>query len=233
MVLSQIRLLILDLDYLVYDCGALKAMALRNSLVSLADAIPQDVRLPDAVDAEEGFREHGVRWPVMLDLGLDEESTARIYPSYLSHQERLVSAGAGSLYPGLTDLLSNLNRQGIAIAIGAEAERDYLMAVSDRHELDRFFEMAYCTEEFGMGRAEEMFEEIMTRAEVNRSETLVLGTRPDFFQSARVLGLSTLGCGWGLQRPESIREADLHVKNLAQAYAALEQADGLAAQDVS
>jgi phosphoglycolate phosphatase len=233
MVLRQIRLLILDLDYLVYDCAELKASALRNSLIPFADDIPQDVRLPDAVDAEEGFRDHGVRWPAMLELGLDEESMARVHASYLSHQERLVNAGAGNLYPGLTDLLSNLNRQGIVAAIGAEAERDYLLAVSDRHELDRFFEMVYCTEEFGMGRAEEMFEEIMSRSEVNRSETLVLGTRPDFFQSARALGLSTLGCGWGLRRPESIREADLHAPSLLQAGAAIARADELASQAFS
>jgi phosphoglycolate phosphatase-like HAD superfamily hydrolase len=233
MILRQIRLLILDLDYLVYDCAALKVRALRNSLVFLADAIPQDARLPDAVDAEEGFRDYGARWPSMLELGLDEESKSRLHSSYSCHEERLVMAGAGKIYQGLPELLSYYRQQGVAVAIGAEADRDYLLAVSDRHELDRFFDLVYCTEEFGMGRANEMIDEIMNRAEVNRSETLVLGTRPDFFQSARDLNLLTLGCGWGLQRPESIYQADLQAQALSQACSAIEQADDLAARALS
>ena len=43
----QIQLLIFDLDYLIFDCAALRAKALRNSLVSFADEIPHDMRIPD------------------------------------------------------------------------------------------------------------------------------------------------------------------------------------------
>ncbi len=230
-VLKHIRLLIFDLDYLVFDCVALKVQALRKSLISFADSIPHDVSLPDAMDAEEEFRNHGRHWTRELQLGLDDASMDEIQSAYRVHEERLVSAGAGRIYPGLEELLMKCRREGVSAAIGAEASRDYLMAVSDRHNLDLFFEMAYCTEEFGQGSADEMIDEIMSRAEVNRSETLVLGTRPDFFESAHNLDILALGCGWGLQRHEALSSADLQTLTVSQAYSAILRADSLAAQN--
>jgi phosphoglycolate phosphatase-like HAD superfamily hydrolase len=232
-VLRHIRLLILDLDYLIFDCAALKVKALRESLISFADAIPHDVRLPDAMDAEEEFRDHGRHWTQELQLGLDDASMIQLQSDYRIHEERLVSAGAGRIYPGLTGLLAQCRQNGVSAAIGAEASRDYLMVVSDRHDLDNLFEMVYCAEEFGKGSADEMIDEIMSRAEVNRSETLVLGTRPGFFESAHNLDILTIGCGWGLQCHDALGAADLQTPTISQVYPAIVKADGLAAQYLS
>ncbi len=231
--MRHIRLLIFDLDYLIFDCAALKVKALRETLIPFADAIPHDVRLPDAMDAEEEFRDHGRHWTQQLLLGLDATGMTQLQSDYRIHEERLVLAGAGRIYPGLVELLFQCRQNGISAAIGADASRDYLMAVSDRHDLDNLFEMVYCTEEFGKGSADEMIDEIMSRAEVNRSETLVLGTRPDFFQSAHNLDILTIGCGWGLQCHDALGAADLQTLTISQVYPAIVKADGLAAQDLS
>jgi phosphoglycolate phosphatase-like HAD superfamily hydrolase len=228
-VLRQIRLLILDLDYLVFDCSALKINALRKSLIRFAEMIPHDVRLPDVADAEEAFRTHGRHWTENLRLGLDESTMSRLQSAYRIQEERLVSAGAGRIYPGLPELLSHCRQNGAAAAIGAEASRDYLMAVSDRYDFDHFFEMVYCTEEFGSGSADEMFDEIINRSEVHRSETLLLGTRPEFLESGRGLDVLSIGCGWGLQSGTFLHEADLQSPALSQAYAAIVEADRMAA----
>ena len=53
--LNHLKLLVWDLDYLVFDCSELKVTALRQSLIALADSIPHSVRLPDAIDAEGGL----------------------------------------------------------------------------------------------------------------------------------------------------------------------------------
>ncbi len=228
--LRHIRLLILDLDYLIFDCTALKVRALRESLIPLADAIPHDVRLPDAMDVEEQFRDHGRHWTQELPLGLDDGGMTELQSDYRIHEERLVSAGAGRIYPGLTEILSQCRQNGVSAAIGAEASRDYLMAVSDRYGLDNLFEMVYCTEEFGKGDADEMMDDIMNRAEVNRSETLVLGTRPDYFESAHNLDILTIGCGWGLQRHEALNAAGLQALTVSQIGPAILKADALVAQ---
>jgi len=229
-VFRHIRLLILDLDYLVFDCALLKLQALRQGLIALADAIPQSVRLPDNVDAEEGFRDHGFRWIRHLEIGLNEEGLEHLQQAYGIHENRLLESGIGKIFHGIEEFIMNCRQLNLAVALGAEASRDYLLAVVDRHQLDNLFQIALCTEEFGVGNADEMVEEIMRQAEVNPSETLVLGTRPHFFQAAHNLDVLTIGCGWGLRRHNGLAEADLQSLTLAQLYPALQKADNLASQ---
>jgi len=229
-VLSNIRLLVLDLDYLVFDSAALKLRALRQSLISFADTIPQNVRLPDAMDAEEGYRDYGFRWTQYLEIGLGAERLAELQQAYRIHEERLIEAGVGQIYPGLKELLEHFRRENIDLALGAEARRDYLLAVSDRHELDSVFQTVLCTEEFGVGSIDEMLGELMRHHEVNRSETVVLGTRPAYFQAAHNLDLVTVGCGWGLHRHHRLGDADFQANTLSHLKSALQEADNLAAR---
>jgi phosphoglycolate phosphatase-like HAD superfamily hydrolase len=229
-VFQHIRLLIFDLDYVVFDCALLKVQALRQSLISLADAIPQSVRLPDAMDAEEGFRTHGFRWPRFLEIGLAEETLEHLQQAYRVYEDRLIESKAGRLFPEIEQLLINCKNQNIATALGAEASRDYLVAASDRLQLDNLFQIALCTEEFGAGDADEMFSEILYQAEVNPSETLALGSRPQFFQAARNYDLLTIGCGWGVRKQDGLAESDFVAPSLSDLANAVEKADRLASQ---
>ena len=225
--LNHLKLLVWDLDYLVFDCSEPKVTALRQSLIALADSIPHSVRLPDAIDAEGGYLDYGFRWPQFLEIGLDEERLGQFQRAYQIHQERCIQAGVGRVYPGVHEFLRDCRKSDIRLALGAEASRDYLLAVTDQHRLDLIFDIALCTEEFGVGSADEMFEEIMSQTEVYPSETLVLGTRPAFFQAAHNLDLLTVGCGWGLRQQRGLAEADLQAPTLSQLQAAIAKADHL------
>jgi phosphoglycolate phosphatase-like HAD superfamily hydrolase len=229
-VLQHIRLLIFDLDYLVFDCAPLKVQALRQSLISLADAIPQNVRLPDAEDAEEGFRDRGFRWTRHLEIGLGEDNLEHLRHVYDLNERRLIEAGAGKVFAGIHEFIAKCRGMDISAVLGAEASRDYLVSVAERHQLEALFDLSLCTEEFGAGGADEMIEEIMHHAEVNPSETVVLGTRPQFFQAAHNLDVLTIGCGWGIRQHQSLAEADLVSLTLSQLYSVIQKADDLASQ---
>jgi phosphoglycolate phosphatase-like HAD superfamily hydrolase len=229
-VLRHIRLLILDLDYLVFNCAFLKEQALRQSLIALADQIPASVQLPEAAEAEAGFREHGFRWIRHLEIGLDEHSLGDLQQAYTLHENRLVESGKGGLYPGIEEFIMNSHRAGIAIALGAEATRDYMISVIDRHQMDDLFQVTLCAEEFGMGDADEMIVEIMRQVEVNPSETLVLGTCPHTFRAAQGLDILAVGCGWGIQQPAGLSAADLQSLTFPDLSATIEKADNLALQ---
>lgn len=228
--LQHIRLLIFDLDYLVFDCALIKEQALRQSLISLADTIPQSVQLPDAMDIEEGFRSHGFRWTRFLEIGLKEETLEHLQLAYRIHEGRLIESRIGKIYPGLETFIVNCLQQKVVLALGAESSRDYLVAVNDQHRLDSLFQIALCTEEFGVGDADEMFGEIMHQAEANPSETLAIGTRPQFFQAAHNHDLLTIGCGWGIKRQDGLAEADLISPVFSDLAAMVQKADCLASQ---
>jgi len=227
---AHTRLLVFDLDYLVFDCSPVKIQALRQSLIAFAESIPQSVRLPDAIDAEEGYRDHGFRWTQFLEIGLDEERLSELQRVYSIQEERLLDSGAGRVFPGLTELLEQCRRHGLQLAIGADASRDYLMAVSDRHRLHDLFSLALCTEEFGVGSTDEMLAEIIHHHEVNPSETVVLATRAAMFQAAHRLDVVTIGCGWGIHRHDGLAEADFRSLTLSALEPALEEADDLSSR---
>lgn len=231
--LRHIRLLIFDLDYLIFDCSALKTRSLHESLIAFADEIPQDAPLPDGIDVEAGFREHGCRWIHFLQVGLDEAQLEHLHACYRTQEENFLDAGIGGIYPALREFLVLCRKNGIMTAIGAEAGRDYLLAVSDQLGLDDFFNLAFCSEEFGMGGTEEMIEEIIGRAEVNPSETVVLGTRSEFFRAARNLDVRSIGCEWGVSQVEELSEADLTAPSPAEIRAAIAKADDLASISLS
>lgn len=230
--LDHIQLLVFDLDYLIFDCALLKVRALRQSLISFAETIPQDIRLPDAMDAEEGYLLHGFRWTQFLEIGLEEERLAELQHVYRINEDLLLEAGAGQIYPGVLDLLVNLRRNNVALALGADASREYLLSVSDRQNLDDLFDIALCTQEFGVGGTDEMLEEIMRHCEVNRSETVVLGTRSSFFEAAHNLNAMAVGCGWGLHHHGGLGNADLQSLTLATLFPAIQKADQLSAQSI-
>lgn len=228
--LRQIKLVVFDLDYLVFDCRPVKAQALRQSLIALADVIPHHVRLPDAADIETAFLEHGCGWLKSIGAELDEKHLPDFERVYQIHEQRLIESGAGKTYAGIEALLDFCRREGVSAALGAEATRDYLMTVCDRQEFDRIFETILCTEEFGSGGAGEMLADILARQEVNPSEAVVLGTRPAFFDACHSLDLMTIGCAWGIQEQSILDASDFPAQAVEHVVTVLHRIDEIAAQ---
>jgi len=222
---SHIRLLIFDLDFLVLDAVLLKQKALRQSLLSFADSISPHVRLPVAMDVEAGYLEHGHRWIHSLDVGLNDGELEELDNVYRTRELRLLKSGGGGIFRGLAEAIAKYRTGGLLTALGADATREYLMNVSDSHNMEALFGIALCTAEFGRHGADEMIDEIMCMAEVYPSETLALGTRPAFFRAARSQDVLTVGCGWGLQRHEGLAEADMQSPGLAEMNDAILRAD--------
>ncbi len=229
--LRRIRLLVFDLDYLVFDCAALRERSLRKSLIPFAEQIPQDLRLPDAKDIEEGYQALGSRWVHYLDLGLGQEQLLVLEEAFRVHEANSVEGGGGHVFPGIREFIAVARKERLTIALGAESSREYLMSVCDRHNLDELFDMAFCAEEYGSGSTDEMLEEIMNHAEVHPSETLLLGTRPFCFETGRNLDVQSVGCGWGILRHEGLESADYQAFAIDQLYPLIKQADALSASD--
>ena len=223
----QIKLLVLDLDYVVLDCAALKVRALRDSLMPFAEYLPHDVRLPDSLDIEQLFLEQGSHWIRSLDIGLPDDQLLSLESSFRPHEVRLLEADTGRTFPGVANLLMGCRNEGLKLALGAEGSRDYLMAFCDRNEMDLTFDIAVCTEEFGVGGTEEMISEIMDHSEVTASETILLATLPRYFEAGRDLGTLTIGCGWGIHEHAALSHADFQSLTLQHALPIIRQADSV------
>ncbi len=203
----------------------MRLQALRQSLLSFADVIPHNVRIPDAADIEDGYRARGRAWTGELQVGLRADQLGELGRQLEINEQRLVAAGMGSPYPGMEALLSRLQREGLTLHLGADASREHLLSVSDKHRLDRHFEAMFCAGEFGTGQLWDMFEESMHRAGVHSSETVALGTRPEYFRAAHSLDVMTIGCGWGIRQQGGLAEAILQCGQVERAWTAVSRMD--------
>jgi len=100
-VYQRISLLVFDLDYSVFDCSLIKTQALRQGLISLAEAIPHNASLPDELDVQEAFLSRGASWIEGLELGLDQDAMSNLRQACSIHESRLIESGAGTLYADL------------------------------------------------------------------------------------------------------------------------------------
>ena len=200
-------------------------------MISLADLVPHHGVLPGIADVEAGYREHGSRWVKHLDIGLDQQCIDDLVHTYALHESRLVGSDVGRLYPGVEDFLQSCVEADVSLVLGADAKRDYLLEVLERYQLDRLFQIAVCTEEFGIGDTGEMVLEIMRQLEVNPSETLMMGTRPHTFQAAKAVDVLTIGCGWGILQQAALAEADLRSSSISGLDSVIRKADALAFQN--
>jgi len=214
---------VFDLDYLVFDSSNIKAVALRKSLVSLADQIPLAARLPDSTDILDGFLENGLHWLERLEIGIGDPT--ELHRTYAVQEARLLEGGAGRIYPGILETLQRLRQEGVQLSLGAETSREYLLRVSDLHQLDRQFDSAFCTEEFGLGSSEEMIQELMQHHEVQPSETIVLGTRPAYFESARYLDVRSIACTWGISDQRILPGADYRAQTVSALWQLWQEVD--------
>jgi len=197
--LRHIRLIITDLDQALFDSHELRTRAFRQALATASDLVSDSPRVPDAVDLEDAYLIYGHSWPECVDVGLGEPVAAEVGRLCQDQMVRFVEAGRGRLQPGVLEYLLSCRESGTLLAIGAEAERAYLLAVCDRFCLSDVFECVLCTGEYGASGADEMFEDILARCEALAGETVYVGARPDTLDAARFLGIRSIVSGWGVQ----------------------------------
>jgi len=80
---------------------------------------------------EEGFREHGFRWPLHLDLGLDENGWPRSRAPATPWSSSWLPPGRPGFPRSAGAPLDLPAAISFSTALGAEARRAYLLAVSD------------------------------------------------------------------------------------------------------
>jgi phosphoglycolate phosphatase-like HAD superfamily hydrolase len=194
----HVRLLVLDLEHVVFDAIPLKLGAVRRAILPVADDIPHSVCLPDGADLEEAYASRGWRWFEAVQLGLPKERLLALEPIVRAEARFLASGEAGRIYPGVMETLGVCRQAGLLLALGADCDRDFMLAVSDRHGFDGVFNFMACAEDYGIGGFSELLEDVAERLEVHASECVYLGTRGVCIEEALALGVATLGCRWGL-----------------------------------
>ena len=119
---------------------------------------------------------------------------------------RRIDSGAGALYDGAEEMLSELKKRGCTLIFLSNCRFHYL----ERHRrvfgLDRFFDYFYCCEAFDFIPKYEIFRKI---APLHSGDFIVIGDRFHDIETALRNGLPSIGCAYGFGSAGELAGADI------------------------
>lgn len=120
----------------------------------------------------------------------------------------------GRLYPGVTELLRHLRREGARLALVTNAGEKYIGAVIRRVGYESLLDAVYHYGKQGRLRKSEMIRAAME--DFGAQGALMVGDRASDLEGAREAGVPFIGCLYGYGTPEEIRGADYLVRDVSE-----------------
>jgi len=126
-----------------------------------------------------------------------------------------IAAGATTLYPGVTETLSELRQRGCRLAVFSNAGRVYFEALVRAHGLDSLCDAALCLEQArarGLaGDKTGLVRTLIGKLGVPAGSCAVVGDRIHDIEAGRACGALTVGCRYGFGKPDEFAGADVMI----------------------
>jgi phosphoglycolate phosphatase len=195
------------------------------------------------------FAQEGLVAPTIADvrriIGLPlEECMLRLVPAETARHVRLVEAYKDAffklrqkadhrepLFAGCLDALAAVETAGWLLGVATGKSKRGLLAVLERHGLERRFMTLQCGD-MGPGKPDPaMLERAMAEAGVTPADTVMIGDTTFDMVMAQRAGVRALGVEWGYHDPDELRAAgaEATIASFAELPAALSRLNGGAA----
>jgi phosphoglycolate phosphatase len=186
--------LIMDYDGTIHDSIKIYAPAFQAAyayLVSLGIAENKDWKEKE-ISRWLGFSSKDMWNAFMPDLSKDKkEDCSKIIGDTML---QLVQEGKARLYPQAPEVLQYLCKSGYTLIFLSNCKRGYLQAHREQFQLDQYFTVFYCTEDYGFKPKHEIFDTIKKD---HSGDFIVIGDRFQDIEIARKHGLKSVGCSYG------------------------------------
>lgn len=202
---------IFDLDGTLFTSEEVLGKAYHAAVAQYNDETNSDHRVPplEEILALVGRPVKDIFQKLYPDTSQDvrDEMADRV----LNVLTRMIRDGGGSLYDDVHRILQNLSDRGIPLYIVSNCRRAYLEAISDTHDLAKYFEEMWCNED-----APELGKSGLASRLAGGRAGVMVGDRASDGEAARAAGLYWIGCSYGHAGDETllqeIRGADAIVK---------------------
>ena len=124
----------------------------------------------------------------------------------------------GRLYPGVREVLTELERDNYVLAISSNGPEDYVDEFLDAHGVRAFFEVIRTRGAKYDGKVA-MVKEILET--VRARPVIVVGDREDDVAAAHANGALAIAALYGFGTPDELRSAESHVSSAAEIPAAV------------
>ncbi|MDX8342191.1 HAD family hydrolase [Rossellomorea sp. YZS02] len=185
---------------------------------SLEDAFER-LRSLDQWDAETPIQKYreimGVPLPKVWETLLPDHSQEEREQTDAFFLERLIlniRQGKGALYPHVQEVFTYLIENDYLIYIASNGLIDYLKAIVDYYDLDR-----WVSETFSIQHIESLNKSDLVRRIVDKYEITsgaVVGDRLSDIHAGKDNGLLSVGCRFDFAREEELAQADVIIEDL-------------------
>lgn len=214
--MENIRLIIFDLDGTLFRPGEVAVEALYSALEETAREFQIDIRFPEEEEIYRSLGQLDYRFIESLNLNLNKEQAEHLLKTFGEIESMLIEEGEGELYEGAVAALQILKDSGYQLALASCLRRDYLLAIMDHFDLDRYIDFAVSIDDVGRGEETEILSEIIDNQGALPSETAYVADRETNFRAARQIGIIAVGCAWGFGEASELRQADYVVDSFSE-----------------
>jgi phosphoglycolate phosphatase len=191
------ELIVFDWDGTLMDSAGRIVTCMQRAAADLAIAVPAPALVRE-----------------IIGLGL-AEAMARLFPDLaLADHDRLVEAYRGHwlgselpaspLFPGAAELVGDLHRRGLRLAVATGKSRRGLDSALAETGMDAWFPITRCADETFSKPHPQMLLEILTDWDTHPSAALVVGDTEYDMQMAASAGVAAVGVAHGVHAAERL-----------------------------
>lgn len=210
---AGLKLVAFDLDGTIFKTESIVLDAVRLAVEELSGRFAIDVAVPSERTILSLLGTPNYAYVGKLGLSLTAQQEAYLGEAIERHELEWIDSGRGQLYPGTVECLEALDRRGLEIGIASNCTRPYLVAISDRFELDRWVDLSLCIDDFGHADKASILTELVSNRMILSHEAVYVGDRSSDLEAARRIGMRFIGCAWGYGAASELSEAETVAAN--------------------
>ncbi|QTN01594.1 HAD hydrolase-like protein [Sediminibacillus dalangtanensis] len=133
---------------------------------------------------------------------------------FLSQLISNIKSGKGALYPDVEEVFHQLVEEGCSIYIASNGLKEYLHAIIEFYQLDRWVTETCSIQQIDSLNKGELVKQIVDKYGIE--DGVVIGDRLSDFKAAKQNGLLSVGCDFDFAREEELAQADVVIDGLGE-----------------
>ena len=209
--LNEVEVIIFDFDGTLFDGSTLSLPIFRDCLTKFINEYFPEMKLPSD---QKILAQFGKQQIDIYDALL-KNATPEIVESFANCVEKSevtnLLKGRGKLYDGALNVLQSLKDKDYQLALCTNARKDYLEAITERFNFDRYFSTLYAAGLFIQKDKSWMVQEILK--ELKSKKFAYVGDRIHDIEAAKANQGISIGCAYGFGLKE-VKKAHIIIHNI-------------------
>jgi phosphoglycolate phosphatase len=199
--LKTYRLVIFDCDGTLSDSRATIVSSVQTAFATHGLPVPTSMEIQRRVglSLEEFVRD--------LCPGRDVDVAGLVADYRRDARAQLTRSGADPLFAGTRELVEELSRQGVLLAVATGKSQRGLRALLEGHKILEHFSSLQTADDAPSKPHPAMIEQALSDCGVDPSEAVMVGDTVFDMEAAATAGVDAVGVGWGYHREEELRAA--------------------------